>query len=412
MAHAQSASQTDDMVHITRWHNGEKRPSPFSDAEMSRRQSEIRAHMAANGIDAVLFTSYHNICYYSGFLYCQFGRKYGLVIDQQRATTVTAAIDGGQPYRRTFGDNITYTDWRRDTFYTAVGGLTTGVKRLGIEFDHVSIAFRRQIEDAFSGVELVDIAEAAMWLRTIKSAEEHTHIRACARIANIGARAVMAAVAEGVPEYEVALASTNAMVREIGSSFPFVELMDTWTWFQSGIETDGAHNPVTNRRVQKADILSLNCFPMVFGYYTAIERTLFLDHASPAHLDLWTKNAEVMRVGSNLMRPGKTCAEIALELNDLYRSWDLLKYRSFGYGHSFGVLSHYYGREAGVELREDVETVLRPGMVVSMEPMIMIPEGLPGAGGYREHDIFIITETGAENITNFPYGPEHMIIEA
>ncbi|MDZ7829845.1 MAG: hypothetical protein U5K33_10290 [Halofilum sp. (in: g-proteobacteria)] len=33
------------------------------------------------------------------------------------------------------------------------------------------------------------------------------------------------------------------------------------------------------------------------------------------------------------------------------------KYRTFGYGHSFGVLSHYYGREAGLELREDIETV-------------------------------------------------------
>ena len=48
------------------------------------------------------------------------------------------------------------------------------------------------------------------------------------------------ATAAGVGEHEVALASTNAMVREIASSFPFVELMDTWTWFQSGINTDGA----------------------------------------------------------------------------------------------------------------------------------------------------------------------------
>ena len=82
-----------------------------------------------------------------------------------------------------------------------------------------------------------------------------------------------------------------------------------------------------------------------------------------------------------------------------------LQYRSFGYGHSFGLLSHYYGREAGLELREDIETVLEPGMVISMEPMLTIPEGRPGAGGYREHDILIVTETGAENITGFPYGP-------
>ena len=41
----------------------------------------------------------------------------------------------------------------------------------------------------------------------------------------------------------------------------------------------------------------------------------------------------------------------------------------------------------------------------------LAPEGQPGAGGYREHDIFIIIDAGAENITNFPYGPEHLIIK-
>jgi creatinase len=49
-------------------------------------------------------------------------------------------------------------------------------------------------------------------------------------------------------------------------------------------------------------------------------------------------------------------------------------------------------------------------MVVSMEPMIMLPEGLPGAGGYREHDILVITPDGNENITRFPYGPAHNIV--
>ena len=63
------------------------------------------------------------------------------------------------------------------------------------------------------------------------------------------------------------------------------------------------------------------------------------------------------------------------------------------------------------ELREDIDTVLEENMVISMEPMIMIPEGNPGAGGYREHDILIIGKDGAENITKFPFGPEHNIIQ-
>ncbi len=49
-------------------------------------------------------------------------------------------------------------------------------------------------------------------------------------------------------------------------------------------------------------------------------------------------------------------------------------------------------------------------MVISMEPMIMVPQGQPGAGGYREHDILVVTPEGNTDITGFPYGPEHNIV--
>ena len=400
------------MVHVARWNWGEKEWSPFSAGEMDRRQADLRAHMVAEDLDACLLTSFHNICYYSGWLYCYFGRKYGMVVDADRATTISAGIDGGQPWRRTHGDNVVYSDWRLQNHYEAVRGLTAGVGRLGVEFDHLTVDRFRVLGSMLPGVELVDVGAATMWMRTIKSAEEHDLIRQGARVCDIGGAACVEAIGAGVPEHEVALAATRSMVREIAGSFPFVELMDTWTWFQSGINTDGAHNPVTNKAIESGDILSMNTFPMIFGYYTALERTLFCDHVtSGEHLRLWEINVEVHERGLELIRPGVRCCDIAVELNDIYRSHDLLQYRSFGYGHSFGVLSHYYGREAGVELREDVETVLQPGMVVSMEPMIAIPDGRPGAGGYREHDILIVTDDGAENISGFPYGPEHNIID-
>ncbi len=403
----------DDMLHVTSWEWGEKEWSPFSAKEMARRQGDLRAYMATEQVDACLLTSFHNICYYSGWLYCYFGRRYGMVIDADNATTISAGIDGGQPWRRTHGDNVVYSDWRRDNYYEALRGLTQGVSRLGVEFDHLTIERFKELQTALPGVELIDLSRATMWMRTIKSSEEHVLIRHGAQICDLGGEACVGAVGAGVPEQEVALAATASMIRQIAADFPFVELMDTWTWFQSGINTDGAHNPVTNKVIESGDILSLNTFPMIFGYYTALERTLFCDHVtSDEHLRLWEVNVEVHERGLELIRPGVRCCDVAAELNDIYRSHDLLQYRSFGYGHSFGVLSHYYGREAGVELREDVETVLKPGMVVSMEPMIAIPDGQPGAGGYREHDILIIGEDGVENITGFPYGPEHNIIGA
>jgi creatinase len=112
----------------------------------------------------------------------------------------------------------------------------------------------------------------------------------------------------------------------------------------------------------------------------------------------------------SLIKPGASCAEITAGVNAFFEERQLLQYRSFGYGHSFGVLSHYYGREAGLELREDIDTVLEPGMVISMEPMLTIPAGRPGAGGYREHDILVVTEDGAEDITKYPYGPDFNVV--
>jgi creatinase len=200
------------------------------------------------------------------------------------------------------------------------------------------------------------------------------------------------------------------MVTEIAERYPDSEIRDTWVWFQSGINTDGAHNWPTTRMVQPGDILSLNCFPMISGYYTALERTMYYGTPDADTLRYWEVNTEVYRRGLELIQPGAVCSEIAAELNGIYADAGMLGYRTFGYGHSFGVLSHYYGREAGLEIREDIDTVLEPGMVVSIEPMLTVPEGMPGAGGYREHDILVVGEEGATNITGFPVGPEANVI--
>jgi creatinase len=390
--------------------NGERVIPTFSPAEMKRRQDAIRAYMSENAIDAALFSSYHNICYLSDFLFCYFGRRYGLVIDHTTATSISAGIDGGQPARRTFGGNVTYTDWQKDNYFHAIRGLTKGVRRLGIEFDHINLDTMALLKSEFPDMEFVDIAAPAMRMRMIKSQEEIEHITKMTRIADIGGAACVEAAKVGVPEHEVALHSTATMVREIARVWPHGELMDTWTWFQSGINTDGAHNPVTSRKIERGDILSLNCFPMVAGYYVALERTLFAETATDENIRLWEINCKVHDRGKELLVPGNKCSDIAKELNAIYAEHDLLQYRSFGYGHSFGVLCHYYGREAGLELREDCDTVLEQGMVVSMEPMLTIPNHLPGAGGYREHDILVVQGNSNRNITGFPYGPEKMII--
>ena len=392
-----------------RLHNGEKAWLPFAASEYEARGAGLRAIMAEHDLSAVVLTSMHGIAYHSGFLPCAFGRPYACVITADACVTVSAGIDAGQPWRRSHGDNVTYTDWSRDNFERTVASVTGTGGRVGIEGDHLTLALHDRLALALEAT-FVDIAPASMKQRMVKSPAEIELIRGGARIADVGGEAIRDAIRVGTREIDVAMAGRDAMERAIAEAYPDSELRDTWVWFQSGINTDGAHNPVTTRKLEHGDILSLNTFPMICGYYTALERTLFVGEVDDASLKVWEANVGAHELGLSLIREGATCSGICAEINAFFAEREMLQYRSFGYGHSFGILSHYYGREAGLELREDIDTVLTPGMVVSMEPMLTIPEGRPGAGGYREHDIVVIGKDGPENITGFPYGPEHNVV--
>ena len=394
--------------------NGDKVKLPFTEKEYQRRLDNLRNVMNNNNLDMIILTSMHNIAYYTGFIYCSFGRPYGCIITKNKISTISANIDASQPWRRSHSDNVIYTDWKRDNYLKAIVsiiGRDEPPKNIGIENDHVTLDIKEKFTSLFNFSKFFDVSKNLMKLRMIKSKEEIEIIKNGARIADIGGEEIVNNIKVGASELEIAIAGRDRMEREIAKTYPDAEYMDTWVWFQSGINTDGAHNPKTSRKLLSGDILSLNTFPMISGYYTALERTLFLNDIDDASLKAWEANIKVHKKGLELIKPGVKCSDICHELNDLFAQLGYLQYRTFGYGHSFGVLSHFYGRESGLELREDVETILEPNMVVSMEPMIMIPEGKPGAGGYREHDILVINENGAENITKFPFGPEHNIVK-
>lgn len=392
-----------------RFHQG-NRVLPFDASEYDARLAGLRAIMAEQGIDACVMTSMHNIAYYSGFLYCSFGRPYGLVVTPTESVTISAGIDAGQPWRRCHGDNITYTDWQRDNYWRAVLSVTGSGRVIGCEADHLTLLQSEKLNHFLQPSRGVDIAPATMKQRMHKSPAEIALITHGANVADVGGYAIREAVREGAREIDVAMAGRDAMELEIAKRFPDAEYRDTWVWFQSGINTDGAHNPVTSRQLQRGDILSLNTFPMISGYYTALERTMFVGEVDAASLGYWEANIAAHEYGMSLLQPGAKCSEVTAKINQFFEERQLLQYRTFGYGHSFGILSHYYGREAGLELREDIDTVLEPGMVISMEPMLTIPEGKPGAGGYREHDILVITETGNIDITEYPYGPAFNVV--
>lgn len=202
---------------------------------MDRRISALRRHMEDQSIEGVLFTSMHNINYFSDFLYCQMGRAFGLVVTMDKVKCIAPLVDGGLPWRRVAtGDTLLYTDWHKDNFWRGVQaelGATRG--RIGVEMDHISADNLEKLKTAVQGAKPVDVGVPCMQMRMVKSKEEIALTKEGARIAQIGGAVFMDACDVGVSEYEVALRSTQAMVGEIAKAFPNVELMNSKVCFSS-----------------------------------------------------------------------------------------------------------------------------------------------------------------------------------
>ena len=64
--------------------NGEKVKLPFTNSEYQQRVDKLRSVMEKNNLDMVILTSMHNIAYYTGFIYCSFGRPYGCVVTKKK----------------------------------------------------------------------------------------------------------------------------------------------------------------------------------------------------------------------------------------------------------------------------------------------------------------------------------------
>lgn len=172
-------------------------------------------------------------------------------------------------------------------------------KVVGYEADHLTLLQSDKLRAFLSPSKVLDIAPATMQQRMRKSQAELDLIRHGAAVADVGGFAIHDAIKEGAREIDVAMAGRDAMELEIAKRFPDAEYRDTRVWFQSGINTDGAHNPVTSRKLQRGDILSLNTFPMISGYYTALERTMFKE-IDDASLKIWEANIAAHEYGMSL----------------------------------------------------------------------------------------------------------------
>ncbi len=141
-------------------------------------------------------------------------------------------LDAGWPWRRSPGADelITFTDWKDGNvnFFHAIKTAIADVKgSIGLEFNEINLETKSIYDTIFPDNEKADISEFTRKMKNVKSAEEINLIKQGARIADLAGAVAVKAIREGAKECDVALCTTQAMIKEISLTYPDAELMDS-----------------------------------------------------------------------------------------------------------------------------------------------------------------------------------------
>ena len=260
-----------------------------------------------------------------------------------------------------------------------------GVRRLGFESAGVTFRLWERLRGALEGVELIPVDGTVEALRRRKDEDEIALIDAAQRCADVAFERVIVGggLREGISERELALELELAMRRAGADDTAF----DTIAAF--GEHAAEPHHHPTDRPLRPGDVVKVDFGALAAGYHSDMTRTVAFGDPDPRLCEIRDVVAAAQVAGIAAVRPGATCAEVDGAARSVIED--------AGYGASF---PHGLGHGVGLEIHEapflrwDLDEVLEPGMVVTIEPGVYIP----GLGGVRIEDMVEVTADGGRPI--------------
>ena len=261
------------------------------------------------------------------------------------------------------------------------------VRRVGFEGDYVTYVDYGKLKNAFSQAELLSLPNLVSHLRSVKDESEIKLIRQAVKIADDAFAEVLKTIEIGQREEEIGLSLEFSMRRAgaSGASFDFI--------IASGVRSALPHGTASSKRAQSGEFLTMDFGAIYQGYCSDITRTIFLGEPEDKHREVYDIVLAAQKAGIEAVIPGRTGKEVDAVARKLIEEAGYGEYFGHGLGHSVGLAIH-----EGPNLNKREDRVLEPGMVVTVEPGIYIPDW----GGVRIEDIVLVTEKGCEVLTQAP----------
>ncbi|HKZ40472.1 MAG TPA: Xaa-Pro peptidase family protein [Candidatus Hodarchaeales archaeon] len=246
-------------------------------------------------------------------------------------------------------------------------------------------------------------------MRIIKEEEEIHLLRASSYFAARAHRQLQELTKVGRNEIEVSIEASQAASKEMQSSLGKDYHPRGWTMFpamagyrgQVGAHSAFPHATSQGLAFKKGDVLVTGATANVYGYYSELERTMFIQSPTSKQKEYFKVMLEAQQAALDAVKPGKTCADIDRASREVIRKRGLIHLTQHHTGHSLGLEGH---ERPFLDLGD--KTVLQTGMVFSCEPGIYEM----GFGGFRPSDTFVVVGDGADLLTDYPRDLEALIL--
>lgn len=343
---------------------------------MLQRLMNLRRKMNNQNIDSVFIFEPSNRRYLSGFT----GSTGYLFITRDKEYFLTDFRYIAQAKKQTNFEVIEIKDSLSQFLKTVVE--EEKINNMGIEEEYVTYSWYQNLSQKVD-ISLIKVDDILRDLRIIKDNEEINNIKQAVAISQKSFSDILEFIKPGVTESEIALQLDYSFRKNGAQSNSFDTIV------ASGINSALPHAEPTDKRIQYGDFIVIDSGCKYNGYCSDMTRTVVVGNPSDEQRKIYNIVLESQKRALeyiNALVSGKDVDKVSRDYISIN-----------GYGENFG---HSLGHGVGLDIHElptlspKSETLLMPGMVVTVEPGIYIEN----FGGVRIEDMVIIKDNGMENL--------------
>ena len=393
----------------------------LSQGEFLSRRQRLFSRLAARpkgGVDGVVFFLPHNVAYFTKFGFMVTERPIALALTPDRAALLVPRLEKEHAEAVALVDEVAaypeYPDERHPMEYfkdlLRHLGLSQGAVGCDAQGAPQVYGYRGPaLAELLPGARVETILDDIEALQMIKSQEELELIATSAYWGHRAHELLQRYAAPGAGEVELSQRASAEATREMLAALGPGYVPQSWekagahAGFHGQVGKASAlpHVLTSNARLRPGDVLVSIATSTVAGYASELERTMIMGEPTKEQERFFELMVEAQALAMGMLGPGVPCGAVDRAVREFFAANGLMPYWRHHTGHGLGRLLH-----EPPYLDVGYDRVLAPGMVVSVEPGIYVPE----LGGFRHSDTVVITEGGARSITTYPRRLEDLVI--